>query len=203
MIAEGFLEGMLFTFGHPFLSGIPAAYAKIIENTGATANSHTLIFVSEPLREHFGDSRGYDQYLALNLLLENVTASASATEVVIKLHPKDDIANYRHIASRFSRPTIRFIHNELSSLECLALSDRVFGMTSIMLVEAFLLCKRVVSLQPGLRGTDPCLLTRHNLIPLVRTTAAFNPFSFPLSTAKGLDVHFDEERFMGFLAGIM
>lgn len=203
MIAEGFPEGLLLTFGHPYLSGIRAKYGRITENTGVTAASHTLLFVSEPLREHYGNSRGYDQYRALDLLLENVAASASPAEVVVKLHPKDDIANYRHIAGRFRRPAIRFIHNELSSLECLALSDRVFGMTSIMLVEAFLLGKQVVSLQPGLKIDDPCLLTRHNLIPLIGTHAAFDPFSFTPAVPESLDVRFDEERFMDFLAANM
>jgi len=205
MIAEGFRDQGLLTLGHPYLSGVPALYAGIKSEMAANFQAaddcrNTLLFVSEPIKEHFAGSRGYDQYQSLDLLLSNVLAFRKSAKVIIKLHPKDDLANYQQVAGRYKALDIRFIRNELSSLECLALTELVFGMSSIMLIEAFILGKTVVSIQPHLIVDDPLLLSRHNMVARIKDYAAFDPFGFISEVHEGLQVHFDGDNFIRFLA---
>lgn len=208
MVAEGFSEHMLLPLGHPYLSGILTAYDMIKremagrspESWGTPEPGNTLLFVSEPILEHFGNSRGYNQYRVLELLLGNVLAYRKNAQVIIKLHPKDDVSNYRLTACRFKHLNIRFVQNELSSLECLTLAERIFGMSSIMLIEAFILGKAVVSIQPSLTINDPFVLTRHNLVPRISDYSAFDPFAFLAGAPEKLEVSFDEDRFLRFLA---
>jgi len=58
------------------------------------------------------------------------------------------------------------VKNESTSTELLSVYDLVVGMTSIMLIEAYILGCAVVSLQPNLKIKDPLILSRLNLIPI-------------------------------------
>jgi hypothetical protein len=209
MIEEGFPDDRLVLFGHPYLSAIRESYAAqsadtVIAKFGNAPSIYCLdemlLFVSEPLLENFGNSKGYSQYDVLEYFLENVKRCRKKARVVIKLHPKDNRGKYQIILEHFSAVEIHIVQNELSSLECLTLSNRIFGMTSIMLVEAFLLGKTVVSLQPGLKGKDPLVLSRYRLIPRFDHFHDFDPFAFDRFQSTSLQVAFDEAGFLNFLA---
>jgi hypothetical protein len=205
MLEEGFDGTRLISLGHPYLSSIREAYLtdtpeelkfKIKVFAGRCTPQNTLLFVSEPLREHFGSSRGYDQYQTLEYFLENVLRSAPNLTVLIKLHPKDLLEYFQEIALRYKALDLHFIRNELSSLECLRAAETVFGMTSIMLIEAFILGKIVVSLQPGLKIADPLVLTRHGYIPLLTDRSNFNILGFNRGSAENIAVSFNENAFL-------
>jgi hypothetical protein len=209
MLREGFPQEKLLTFGHPYLAGVRKAFSSVTiadilpqldTGTSEFRSEDTLLFVSEPLLENFGNKRGYNQYTVLNHFLRNVQSSRRNARVIIKLHPKDKGERFREIAAFFTDIRINFVQNELSSLECLALADRVFGMTSIMLIEAYLLGKSVVSLQPGLVPEDPLVLSRHRLISCITDLADFDPFMFASNRNAEFNVTFNESCFLEFLA---
>jgi hypothetical protein len=209
-LEAGLPKEKLLTFGHPYLAGVRKAYsyktvAEILPLLDTAASEYrsedTFLFVSEPLLENFENSRGYNQYIVLDYFLKNVQRSRRNARVIIKLHPKDRGERFREIASQFSDIRTHFVQNELSSLECLVLADRVFGMTSIMLIEAYLLGKSVVSLQPGLVGEDPLVLSRHRLICRNSDLADFDPFSIASKRKGAFNVTFNEAGFLEFLAG--
>lgn len=208
MIDEGFPEDRLITFGHPYLTDIAERYANLSPETAISAlgvlsldfrRGETLIFVSEPLLEHFNNSRGYNQYDVLDYFLKNVMQCHRKTQVIVKLHPKDDRRKFSSILNRFGEIDIHVVENRLSSLECLTLSDRIFGMTSIMLIEAFLLGKTVVSLQPGLMIEDPLVLSRYGLIPILSVLDDFDPFEFECARPLTFEINFNESAFLDFL----
>ena len=209
MLGEGFPEDRLLAFGHPHLAGVKVAYANL-DRAGVLATlglapgdwteRTTLVFVSEPIREHFGSTRGYDQYTVLGHFLENVQRSRPDTGVVIKLHPKDDRSNFNEIACRYHGLRVHFAQNEITSLQCLTLSSRIFGMTSVMLIEAFLLGKHVVSLQPGLVVEDPLVLSRHNAISRIDSPSPFDPFTYGCGCDSLFSVDFNGTAFLRFLA---
>ena len=65
MVAEGFPAEILFEFGQPYLSLInndSYDIENIKKKIGITGNGKVILFVSEPIKEHFGNKRGYDQY---------------------------------------------------------------------------------------------------------------------------------------------
>jgi hypothetical protein len=72
-------------------------------------------------------------------------------------------------------------------------------MTSIMLIEAYLIGKTVVSLQPGLRVPDPLVLSRHGLIPRFDARSDFDPFACEGARISTFRVDFDRPGFLAFL----
>lgn len=174
MIDEGFDGNILYPLGQPYLDRLkliadkldPAAIRKSL-NIGQDEN--IILFVSEAIEEHYGKERGYTQYDALQAFLRNSKA-VKAPLILIKLHPKDDLTKFRQIQADFPEHKFLFISNELSPLECIVISNRVFGMTSIMLIEAYILGKQVISIQPNLKITDPLILSRYGYVPTMRSS---------------------------------
>lgn len=208
MAAEGFPRQKLVKFGHPYLSGLRGESADVDaaavrHELGFRSGEKIALFVSEAIREHYVNSRGYDQYDAFKLFLE-ICSSAGDSAVLVKVHPKDRVAGYREAAATYGRLNCSFVSDSLTSAQCLAVADRVYGMTSIMLIEAYVLGKEVVSLQPGLRIEDPLMLSRHGLIERIEDAGKKRELFQPGEEA-GFGFSFDTERFLralGELFGI-
>lgn len=160
----------LVCLGHPALTDIRAVVGRksravIAHRLGLDGSERVVLFANEPIAEHFGRSRGYDQHDALALFFALLRDGILQGRPVIKLHPKDDPATYAYLAETFRdlRPLV--ISTQADSAECLCLADQVCGMTSIMLIEAYVLGRPVLSLQPGLVGEDALILSGQGLIP--------------------------------------
>ncbi len=171
MLAEGFPESKLKPMGHPYLSGVKkisnAIDANRIRKKICISNNVLIaLFVSEPILENYGDTRGYDQYQVLALFLLAISESEKDYLPVIKLHPKDNIGKFEDILNKYKNISPIIIKNELTSLEVLSISDLVIGMSSVMLIEAYILECFIISLQPNLKIKDPFILSRLNLTPL-------------------------------------
>jgi hypothetical protein len=205
MVGEGFEPQRLVEFGQPYLASLAhdAALldvADIRHGQGIAPDARVILFASEAIREHYGNSRGYDQYDALGLLLERVSREGGGAVLLVKLHPKDAPAEYMKILGEYPALRAIMIKNELSPLECIAVSDEVYGMTSIMLIEAYILGKKVASLQPGLKVADPCVLSRHGVIPLLLSRDVEAPIRWASSGPGSFkfDFEFQKEKFMEF-----
>jgi hypothetical protein len=209
MIAEGFDPRILIKFGQPYLSSLRDDAKlinthEIIKGLGILSNQRVILFASEAIREHYGRSRGYDQYDALRLFLDLMTISAMGARLLIKLHPKDTVTEYERILAEYDGLSPLIVTNNLTSVECIKIAAEVYGMTSIMLIEAFVLGKKVVSLQPGLQVEDAMILSRLGLIQKI-TDKSCN-FS---GSAKGLmvetsprmklEITFKAQEFVTFL----
>jgi hypothetical protein len=169
MINVGFDRDLLFDFGHPYLTtleGITSALDadSVRKRLGIDPGQKIALFASEAIREHFGDTRGYDQFDALRVFMNMLAFSSLKYMAVIKLHPKDDLEEYKLILGEYSKINPIVIHNEVSSIECIQIADCVCGITSIMLIEAFVLGKSVLSIQPNLKVNDPMVLSRMGYI---------------------------------------
>ncbi len=172
MVVVGFCPDMLVPLGHPYLDCVKEQFSYLDRDSiGKQHNIPTeneiLLFVSEAIYEHYGNSRGYNQYEVIEGFLKCIEADSDAKTILLKLHPKDKIGAYRYIKEKYIGVDIRILTNELTPLECLAASDKVYGMTSLMLIEAYIVGKPVVTIQPNLRIPDPLVLSRHGYIPLI------------------------------------
>ena len=208
MIREGFDEARLVSFGHPYLSSLKHDLQAIDVNRLKAslqifAEDRVVLFVSEPIREHFGDAHGYDQYQVLDYFLSCFADVAERPKILVKLHPKDNRASFQVLAEKFKTLSPQFIGNELSPIECLAVSDYVFGMRSIMLIEAYVLEKKVASLQPGLCVEDHMVLSRHNLIPVVLSNKKQDLLKLDWPICNQFEVKFASEKFLSFIGRVL
>jgi len=205
MTALGFAPEKLLTLGHPYLSAIRDEFDKIntdniIPQLGLPANQKVALFVSEPILEYYGRTRGYDQYQAFAMFLEAMRDRLGGWRPLLKLHPKDQSSEFDKVIRAYPQLTPLVISNQMNSLECLKIADLVVGMTSIMLIESFVLGNKVVSLQPDLQVEDPLVLTRHALIPKATTPEELNRSDSDTFTKKrGIHIKFDREAFFRFL----
>jgi len=209
MLAEGFEEHRLKMFGHPYLSSLKEIYNQLDKHEITTRlhlppDQPVALFVSEAIAEHYGRSRGYDQYDALRLFFDIIAASPQKLKPLIKLHPKDEREGYEIILSDYTELSPFIIQGELNSLECIKIADDVYGMTSIMLIEAFTLGKRVVSLQPGLAGSDLMVLSKLGYIKKCTTQQFTGTFDAPsVSPNNPFEFDFNESAFLEFLNTIL
>ena len=104
-----------------------------------------IVFFSEPVREDYGDTRGFDQFEVFEGLMEEYD-QAALSEIVVKPHPREDMAAWEHVVQGRARLS------SASAADLLTACDGVIGMTSMVLIEAHLLGLPVLSLQPGRTG---------------------------------------------------
>jgi hypothetical protein len=168
-----------------------------MRKAGVSGHGRVLLFVSEPLEENYGMTRGYTQYSALRFFLQKILPSQGDVLTLLKLHPKDIGSKYGRII-KSTKQRIEVIGQDFDPLEALAVSDAVFGMTSVMLIQAFILGKPVVSLQPGLIGEDQMVLSRHGYIRKITSVESIACMP-PKGVGRHFCVEFNEEKFLSLV----
>jgi predicted glycosyltransferase len=209
MIEEGFDPNILLKLGHPYLSAIANEKqymdtAAIRKRLGVLNGQRMVMFVTEAIKEHYGRSRGYDQYDAFKLFLELISKEAQKAICLIKIHPKDTVEEYEEILRNAPGVQAIIVKDELNPIEAIQIVEEVYGMTSIMLIEAYILGKRTISLQPGLVVKDPCLLSRYQIIPAITLEGVSEVSKVPTLSENNhsFDFRFKDDMFLKFLTTI-
>lgn len=185
LLREGAPADRVRVTGSPHFDGvverIHAASAKrdeIRRRLGATASAPLVAFASEPVARQESllgsDAMARFGYTESTILLDVLAACSELAErggrevqVFVKPHPKEDPAALQ--AVRREWPGVRVLgpRPPIQPAELIAASDLVIGITSMMLVEAALAGREVLSVQTGLISTDPNPLTAARLLPVV------------------------------------
>ncbi len=210
MIGEGFDARRLRPLGHPYLSSLrpavpaPPPGAPFAEaGGGGGAPPSRILFVSEPIAENYGEARGYDQFAAIERVLDSIDGRSPGCELRIRLHPKDDPAKFRRFERRRRGGRVVVATPDGPARRDIEAADVVLGMTSIALIEAYILGKRVLSVQPGLKVRDPLMITRRGLAPLVTDAGGGDILREARCGRQPLEVAFREEAFLDLVAGTL
>lgn len=130
-----------------------------------------IIFISEPVESDHGNSaefpqyRGYTEKIVLRSLCKTLQPFSDRIEIGLLPHPREDTNELRNIWSPCRGALQGKIFSGGMGRESLFLGDGFVGMASILLYEAWLLGKPVISLQPGLRLTPLRMLeTRDGVV---------------------------------------
>lgn len=176
MTAVGFPAGRLHVTGSPHLeevASLPAGAAeraaRLRADLGVAAGAHLVVFASEANARLCGVDAssprfmGFTERTALEELLGALEALAPrrplAPHVVVKLHPKESPAEYAWLESRGCPFPLRCV-GDVDPRTLILAADLVAGMTSMFLLEAVLLGKPVLSLQPGRLRDDVLISNR-------------------------------------------
>lgn len=152
--AEGLPADRLVALGYPAWESIAAA---------PPADSRRAVFVSQPIASDMGNALGYTERDALAVALEAASPPLQAfDEILLALHPRERDQ---------PPPEHPFLRQVASANEGLSQAGTVLGMFSTFLIEAALAGRRTISLQPGGRGRDMCVLSRQGIIPRVESAA--------------------------------
>lgn len=158
-IADGVPARCLVVVGHPGLASLAAEFDDFRRQSGAGAagTRWLVVFISEPAEIDQGadasrpEFRGYTEKTVLTLLSTCLQPYHDRVEVGLVAHPRE---NARDLADHWDRCRGKLDGGLLPvrrGRDAVFRADAVCGMTSLLLLEALLLGKRVLSLQPGLR----------------------------------------------------
>ncbi len=184
LIQEGIPADKILISGHPYFQIIDQYRKKIQPDEilksrqdlyGLHEKGFIISFVSESISQHYPpDSSNYWGYDEKTILAELLTALEQINPLIdqeihlfIKPHPRELKENYRWIDTHYHGPVkIRLIEN-YDNWKLLLASDLICGMSSMLLLEAVLLGKPVLSIQIGLQKEDPFVLSRRNILPSI------------------------------------
>lgn len=183
MVALGFPPATLKVTGQPALEEIGLEARTISEAeqhstraaAGVPGTGQLVLFVSQPLAGGPTDW-GYSE---LTVIPDLIAALANIgrkrgerLELLIRPHPKETPSRWATPDSDTLGVTVSTVGDRLRVAMA---ADLVVGMTSVLLVEACLLGCVVVSLQPGLRGTDSLPTNRLGASKAIYSKAALEP----------------------------
>ena len=119
-----------------------------------------VLFVSQPVQRHFGDTLGYNERTTWKLFHETARRHpALVTEIHFAAHPEDDMPVPQE-------PDVTVVPDGRAAL---AEVGTVVGMYSSLLIDAALAGRHVVGLQPGANGTGLRAVGPNGMVPLART----------------------------------
>ncbi len=153
--------------------------SKIRGDLGVTPEGKMILFVSEPLSEMYGETDDDDHYLGytertvFKEFLNTIRGMGSKTSnwtIVVRYHPKERSDNFSDLIASGQNPCRIIVDKNSSPIELARASDLVVGMYSMLLVEAAILRKKVMSIQLGLSRRDPLVLSRMGYLRTITDT---------------------------------
>lgn len=169
-IKDGIPEIILRVLRNPYYEKVENFVPKIskrqfLEQIKLDSNKLIILFVSDGIRDNFKrtDDKnrgiGYDEYSVLIDLLTSLdkidVSILMKFQLVIKIHPKSLRNKFDAIINHFGTKNIDILLvKDYDALTISYYSDYVIGMFSNMVIEAFLLNKKLMRIQIGQIGED-------------------------------------------------
>ena len=166
-VEDGIPESIIRVVGHAGLSDLRDLYITFGSDKKreevmrasrfAGDGKKLLVFVSEPVEmDQGGDPkspkyRGYTEKTVLRLLLNSLQAFSNSVVVGLAPHPREDPEGLLRVWEESKGSLQGGLLRVENGREAIFIADGVCGMSSLLLYEAFLLGKPLLSLQPNLR----------------------------------------------------
>lgn len=150
-----------------------------------TAPEENVLFVDQPVRKFYGDSLGYDEVSAWSLVHKAVQFGFfSAKKLGFLPHPTSSSMTLGAFSEVLNPDNPALVIED--GADCLEDYGTVVGMFSSLLIEAFLMSKTVLSVQPGLPPHDMFELSRRGWVNRVGFPESFSSMmrtteEFPLA----------------------
>ena len=173
MRLEGIPDEHIRVTGHPFLSVLSNSTDNVRRREeirtalGIGANEMFVIFFSEPLswlasQPGYGRHPGYTEFDAFDIILQAISNYSDSTVLAVKEHPRRSSLPLRE---GLPKKVTLVDHLDSDPMELIAAADAVSGMSSTLLVYAFLMGKPTLVVQPNLvQSADRNVLTRRGIV---------------------------------------
>lgn len=137
-----------------------------------------IVYVSEPISKSYRETEnsnhywGYTEKTIFKYLLQELDKIAKDKKnpkitFLIKLHPREDINSYDTLVKKLkSQPKfkIQIIKKPISNWNLILSANLICGMSSMLLTEALLLGKPILSVQIGLKRENPFILAKKKIV---------------------------------------
>ena len=185
MVGQGFPSENIKVTGQPYFEEISKEIErfnhkkkkKIRKSFNIEDGLLLISFASEPIIENNPKDPlkyGYTELTILESLLKalkkNIDKTGRKIALIIKLHPKNIDGIFDNLIKKYSFGTRAkiIVNKTLPPRDLILSSDFVLGMSSMFLIEAAILKKPIMSIQIGLKGEDPFVLSRIGRTKTVR-----------------------------------
>ncbi len=185
LVKDGIRAEKIIATGNPYFEQIiksknSFSKEKIInlrQALGLDKSALTVLFASEPFRTSYTDAKKYWGFTEEEILLALIDALTKLTgklkrgiTLIIKLHPKEAADRYDHLIKQLASQQINIIvEGSRPSLDLIMLADLVCGMFSMLLQEALILNKPIVSIAIGLNRPTGFVLETRGLAKSIRS----------------------------------
>jgi hypothetical protein len=173
-IEDGIDESTLMITGQPALADLSTEFAQwkarkdrsIFNHYGFDPNKKLITFISEPVEHDQGRTpkspgyRGYTEKEVIRRFCAILQPFARDIQIAILPHPREEQGPLAELWNTHKGELFGKILNLPRGRYGVFMSDGVAGMGSVLMYEAWLLGKPVISIQPGLRITS-LLMLRH------------------------------------------
>lgn len=167
LIEEGVDEEKLVVTGQPHFKWLSDKSVKCRKNISKQKDSLDILYVSEPYEKIYGgrensiNALGYSEKTIFQELLKTLNRLEGGcfekkVRLFIKQHPKENDGAYDEYLKECHFPV--YYEKRKDLLEFLPDMDIVCGMTSMMLIEAYICGKNVISLQFGKNNNSKFIL---------------------------------------------
>jgi hypothetical protein len=164
---------------------------KLSNDYGMSLDKPWILFLSQPFIDVFGGGEqatgrlGYTEIDSINTLTG--AFKGKGVEIIARLHPRENESNRQ----LFNDVTCTFIQeNDVNELICAC--DFITGISTVALIDAYLMKKPVISIQPNQKNEDLCYLSRCNLIPKCENAHCVETY---------FDKMLNDENFIDFAKG--
>lgn len=186
LIKDGIEHTRMIVTGHPYFEILlrsrnsPGKSDSVRNRHGIADSDFLLTFASEPISKVYDNNDPDKPYLGyteksifLNLaaaLEQSSRESDRKITCLIKLHPKEDAGAYDDILKHREGSTVRYlVDRESSPVDVIRSSQLICGMSSMLLIEAVIIGKPVISVQIGLKRENPFVLERRGVLKSIAT----------------------------------
>ena len=184
LIKHGLQKENIRIVGQPFLEVLRNKYFAVDENVicdykvqlMGNCDKKLIVFGSDNLSDSFLPSSidywGYDEKTIFECVFDSVSRTCNNPEefaILIRPHPKEREGNWSEVLNRITGGSIDvFIDGSTREETVICSSDIVVGMWSMLLVEACLADKKVISVQIGAKRNAEFVLTDSQaIIPVI------------------------------------
>ncbi|TAK99866.1 MAG: hypothetical protein EPO08_15085 [Rhodospirillaceae bacterium] len=156
--AEGIPKSILRITGQPAL--VTASWRTTADQTPIHKSAHKnidLLFVSEPAAADHGESsqslqyRGYTEASVLSLLCSALQPLSDGIFVSVLPHPRENASDIENVWNTQKGSLLGTVLRQNALGDKLAQFDGIIGMASVLLYQAWLAGRPVLSIQPELR----------------------------------------------------
>lgn len=182
-INEGLEQERIIITGQPYFETVLNNANRITDKNidfirdkvGISTNDFLITFVSEPICDTYNENDFSEHYWGytertifgelLDVILQVSKLYPNKIGLIIRQHPKENSSNFSDIIDNFRSSRIKIIINrDFDQHELIMASDLICGMSSMLLIEAAILDKLVMSIQIGLKRENPLILDRANCL---------------------------------------
>jgi len=187
-IADGIDESTLMITGQPALANLAAEFARwetrmdrsILSHEGFDPDKRLIAFISEPVAHDQGSTpetpgyRGYTEKEVLRRFCDLLQPFAQDIQIAILPHPRENQDALAQLWQANKGELFGKVLNLTRGRYGVFMSDGVAGMGSVLLYEAWLLGKPVISIQPGLRLPSLQMLQHRQDVVFVDSDASLS-----------------------------